>query len=666
MTLSMALPVRLWRTVFSRAALMAVAVVMAMNIQQAQAARSPNDYVVISYHDVVDSSVTPDLDIYSQTITRSRLVEHFNLIALGGYQPVSLQQIIDAKAGGKPLPEKAVLLTFDDGYRSFYDIVFPLLKLYNFPAVQAVVGSWLNVPAGGQVPYGSITLPRERFMTWEQVKILDESPLVEIASHTYNLHYGVLGNPMGNEQAAAVTSIWNPRDGYESEADYLVRIRQDMAETKQLFEQHLGRTPHIMVWPYGAYSEATLNIAAEYGMQYTFSLLSGPNQLNDSMRSMNRYLIDQETSLQTIEEILSNRVWETEELRIVHVDLDYVYDPDPIQQELNLDRLIERISRFGVSTVYLQAYADPDGDGVADALYFPNRHLPVRADLFNRVAWQLKKRASVKVYAWMPVLSFDLGPDYHYVTDIRTGAESPDQYRRLSPYVEENRRIIREIYQDVGRLTKFDGLLFHDDAFFTDFEDANPEALAAYENASLPRDINAIRSDDNLMTAWTRFKTQYLTDFTAELTQAANYYRQADNKEFTTSRNLYAVTVMEPRSQRWFAQDIQNFANGYDYVAVMAMPYMEEADNHNEWLRSLARRSLAQVSADQLVFELQAQNWHTQTPIPSEEMAEWVRILREEGIKNIGYYPDDFHQNHPDINVLRPVFSIARRFRATP
>ncbi|WP_422102192.1 poly-beta-1,6-N-acetyl-D-glucosamine N-deacetylase PgaB [Vreelandella sp.] len=649
-----------------RVFVMSAVLLMLFNAGPAQANRSPGDYVVISYHDIVDTSVTPELDIYSQTITRNRLVEHFNLMASSGYQPVSLQQIIDAKAGGPALPDKAVLLTFDDGYRSFYEIVFPLLKLYNFPAVQAVVGSWLDVPAGGRVPYGSITLPRERFLSWAQVKELDESPLVEIASHSYNLHYGVIGNPMGNEQAAAVTSIWESRRGYEREADYLARLRQDMQQTQQRFQQEIGQSPRIMVWPYGAYSEATLNIAAEYGMPYTFSLLSAPNQINDPMRSMNRYLIDQETTLETIEEILSNRVWEREEQRIMHVDLDYVYDPDPIQQEQNLDRLIERIYSYGVTTVYLQAYADPDGDGVTDALYFPNRHLPVRADLFNRVAWQLKKRAGVKVYAWMPVLAFDLGSGYQYVTDARTGQESPDHYRRLSPYVEENRRAITEIYQDLGRLTKFDGLLFHDDAFFTDFEDANPAALAAYERAALPGDINAIRSDEQLMATWTRFKTEQLTRFTQELAQAANLYRQADNKVFTTSRNLYAVTVMEPESQRWFAQDIQNFASGYDFVAVMAMPYMEEADHPDEWLRDLARRSLAQVSAEQLVFELQAQNWHTQTPIPSEEMARWVRILREEGIQHIGYYPDDFHSNHPDIQVMRPVFSVSRRFRATP
>ncbi|MFG6667404.1 poly-beta-1,6-N-acetyl-D-glucosamine N-deacetylase PgaB [Halomonas sp. HNIBRBA4712] len=647
-----------WRTLVTALAALMFSV-------QVHAERVVDDFVVISYHDVVDRQVTPDLPIYSQTITRNRLVEHFNLIEAEGYHPVSFQQIIEARSGGAPLPDKAVLLTFDDGYRSFYDIVFPLLKLYDFPAVQAVVGSWLDVPAGGQVPYGNITLPRERFLSWAQVREMDASPLVEIASHTFDLHQGVLGNPQGNEQGAAVTSIWSPQSGYESEAAYTARIRNDMARTREQFEEHLGREPRMMVWPYGAYSQATLDMAAEVGMRYTFSLLSAPNRAGDSLARIHRYLIDQETSLETLGEILANKMWENEALRIVHVDLDYVYDPDPVQQEQNLDRLVQRIYSYGITTVYLQAFADPEGDGVANALYFPNRHLPMRADLFNRVAWQLKKRAGVKVYAWMPVLSFDLGDGYPYVVNERTGGESPEHYRRLSPFVADNRRLIKEIYEDLGRLTKFDGVLFHDDAFLTDHEDAGSEALSAYANAGLPADIDALQQDTAL-SRWTAFKEQTLADFTQELLRSANYYRQSDNKDFTSSRNIYAVTIMEPESETWFSQSADGFARAYDYVAVMAMPYMEEAENPEAWLRELARRSLTEVSAEQLVFELQTQDWRTQTPIPSEEIAGWIRLLREEGIRHIGYYPDDFLQNHPDVSIIKPVFSNGRRFRALP
>ncbi|GHB08778.1 poly-beta-1,6-N-acetyl-D-glucosamine N-deacetylase PgaB [Modicisalibacter luteus] len=620
--------------------------------------RDPGEFSVISYHDVIDLDQTPDMKIFPQTITRNLLVKHFNLIAELGYHPVSYQQIIDAREGKQPLPEKAILLTFDDGYRSFYEIVYPLLKLYDYPAITAVVGSWLDVPAGQRVPYGDTTLPRERFMTWDELREMQQSPLVEIASHTYDLHKGIIGNPFGNQQPAATTSAWSP-SGYESESEYVTRIRNDMQTTRQRFQDELGKGPRIMIWPYGAYSNVTLELAAEAGMPHTFSLLGHVNNVQENPREMGRYLIDQETSLETIEEILADRTWERDVERIVHVDLDYVYDEDEVQQGENLDVLLDRVKKQGVSTVYLQAYADADGNGVAEALYFPNRHMPMKADLFNRVAWQLKKRAGVKVYAWMPVMAFDLGEGYQYIVDARHGQSNPDYYRRLSPYDENNRRIIREIYEDLGRMTKFDSLLFHDDGLLNDFEDANPAALQWYAREwNLPGSVTQIRQDETKMAEWTRHKTQSLIDFTHELRDAADHYRQHDNKRFLIARNIYAPVVLEPESEAWFAQNLEEFGKAYDYTAVMAMPYMEGAKDTDHWLRRLASEALEHVPAERLVFELQAMDWRDQSPVPSETLAHWMQVIRSEGIDNYGYYPDDFINGHPETSVLRRDFSL--------
>ena len=114
-------------------------------------------------------------------------------------------------------------------------------------------------------------------------------------------------------------------------------------------------------------------------------------------------------------------------MRVAHVDLDYVYDPDPARTDANLGKLVQRIADLGINTVFLQAFADPKGDGNIHELYFPNRHLPMRADLFNRVAWQLRSRGGVAVYAWMPVLAFDLSADLPRVQawDPKTGASGP-------------------------------------------------------------------------------------------------------------------------------------------------------------------------------------------------------------------------------------------------
>ncbi|MGX5833047.1 poly-beta-1,6-N-acetyl-D-glucosamine N-deacetylase PgaB [Aeromonas piscicola] len=615
-------------------------VLLALLPSLTQAARQPDDYVVLCYHDIVDLKLTPNLKLYPQTIRRDTLIRHFNWIKQQGYHPVSFQQILDAKAGKTPLPEKAILLSFDDGYESFYRLVYPLLKLYNYPAVFALVGSWLDVADDKMVPYGNDKLPRSYFVGWLQIREMQASGLVELASHTFTSHYGLLANPQGNVQPAVTTAGWS-QNGYESMADYRARIKADFDASASQLREQTGRAPRILVWPYGAFNQAALELSGAAGMPYTFTLDEGLNKLSDSGSTVRRYLLEEDTSLETLDEIMGGNTWERQVERLVHVDLDYVYDQDPQQMNKNIDMLLDRIKGYGITTVYLQAYADDNGDGVAEALYFPNRHMPVKADLFNRVAWQLKTRTGVKVYAWMPVMAYDMGPNHAYVTDSRTGSPARGQYLRLSPWDPASRQLLLDIYEDLGFYTKFDGLLFHDDAFFSDYEGPMP----------LARTPDALRVQGEQ-------KTDLLIDFTMALRDAAARYRQGGVGELKTARNIYAALVTEPQAQQWFAQSMAAFARAYDYTAVMAMPYMEQAENPDEWLAKLAEDSLAQVPANRLVFELQSRNWRTDQPIPDAELARWMEIIQRKGVTNFGYYPDDFHNNQPDPAVLKPVFSV--------
>ena len=72
-------------------------------------------------------------------------------------------------------------------------------RIRDLAAVVALVGSWLEVPAGSKVSYGKVQVPRKRFLSWEEAREMVRSGLVEFASHSYDLHHGVLGNPQGNE-----------------------------------------------------------------------------------------------------------------------------------------------------------------------------------------------------------------------------------------------------------------------------------------------------------------------------------------------------------------------------------------------------------------------------------------------------------------------------------
>jgi len=619
----------------------------------------PKNHVLgIAYHDVED--LDPDQALVA--VRTERLIEQLAWLRENNYQPVTVDQIIAARNGGPDLPPRAVLLSFDDGYSSFYTRVMPILRAYNWPAILAPVGSWVDTPLNQTVDFAGVPRKRSEFLTWEQIREVAQSGLVEIAAHTDANHKGILANPQGNQQPAATTRRYDPATGrYETEADFQARLRQDVAAISAKIRQVAGYSPRVWVWPYGEADGTALQVIGSEGYQMALTLEDGLDSL-DNLMSGPRFLVSSDPDgTHFAESIVS--VQATDPMRVVHVDLDYVYDPDPVQQEANVGKLIQRISDLGANTVFLQAFADPKGDGLVRSLYFPNRHLPVRADLFDRVAWQLRTRANAKVYAWMPVLSFALDTKLSRVQrwDPRTGKTgvAPDQYVRLSPFDPNVRKVIGEIYEDLARMSSVDGVLYHDDAVFSDFEDASPAALKVYAAHGLPTSLAALRDDPVTMQRWTRFKSRYLIDFTRELTAKVRAIR---GPQVLTARNIFAEPMLNPESEAWFAQNLDDFLGAYDWTAPMAMPLMEKQplEQSGPWLERLVDTVKARPGAlKRTVFELQARDWDSQpaSDISGEQLADWMGRLKRKGVTSFGYYPDNFIEDQPAVKAVRPALS---------
>ncbi len=240
---------------------------------------------VLCYHDIRDNLRSTFATMPESTaLDTADFINQLNWLQENGYQPVSLQQIVDARAGRGKLPEKAVLLTFDDGYRSVYTRVFPLLKQFNFPAVVAVVGEWMQTPAHEKVAYGDQLVPRDQFVSWEELREMAASGLVEVASHSQDLHKGIVANPQGNLIPAAITRAYAAREQrYETDQAYAARIGADLRRSADLIEKHLGVRPRAMVWPYGMYNMQTVALAAEAGMPITMNLEPGPNPVEQPL-----------------------------------------------------------------------------------------------------------------------------------------------------------------------------------------------------------------------------------------------------------------------------------------------------------------------------------------------------------------------------------------------
>ena len=85
-------------------------------VLSAQAQPAGQRFVSISFHDVVDR--VEDLD--NDAVTLTRLVQFFDWLKGNGWTAVSLDDLAAANRGVRPLPDKAILITFDDGYKSLY------------------------------------------------------------------------------------------------------------------------------------------------------------------------------------------------------------------------------------------------------------------------------------------------------------------------------------------------------------------------------------------------------------------------------------------------------------------------------------------------------------------------------------------------------------------
>jgi biofilm PGA synthesis lipoprotein PgaB len=618
---------------------------------------------ILSYHEIAEKS---DALVPQYAVSPTNFVRQMDWLKNNGYHFVNINEVLAYYENQRPLPEKAVLITFDDGYRSMYQNAYPILKMLHIPAVMALVGSWME--EDGKVNFDGHDIPRSELLSWEEVQEMSSSGLVEMASHTYGLHEGILANPQGNKQPAAAARRYFPEQKrYEDEPSYHKRVLADLKRNSELIKRHTGKAPRVIAWPYGRYNIQLREIADQLGMKVGLTLDDGANMEDTPLWGLRRILVERYMALWDINREIALRNQNTSDDdrpgKIMHVDLDNIYDPDPVQQEKNLGLLLERIVAMGVNTVYLQAFADPDGNGSADAVYFPNRRIPMRADLFNRAAWQIRTRTPVKrLYAWMPMLAWELPANDPAANDKVVTLPSEKNghvnmgYIRLSPFSAKAREAIREIYQDMARSTPIEGLLFHDDVTLSDYEDASSFGLKTYKEWGLPNSLQEIHASDDLLGRWTILKINALDSFANELADIVS----AEQPDIRTARNLYAQVVLNPKAEVWYSQALENSLTNYDFTAIMAMPYMEKAADPMAFLHELVDKVDAFPGAmDKVVFELQTVDWaDNNRPIPDKELADTIRALYGWGVQHIAYYPDDLSKNHPDPAIIRPALDI--------
>jgi len=220
-----------------------------------------DEIVVLMYHDISTTKKPGDV------ITPRTFAAELALFRKDGFHLIRDQQLAAFLSGKGTVPPNAVLITFDNGYESFYRIAYPLLKKYHDPATLFVIVSWLNPPYRHGVFHS---------LTWNQVKEMYQSGLISIQSQTYDLHRGVAVGP-GVTSPASVGLIWNQADGRtETPAHYRARVLADVTRARREIEEHLGEPDvDFLSYPFGDYTPAFQQVLHQAGYRYLFTAEQG-------------------------------------------------------------------------------------------------------------------------------------------------------------------------------------------------------------------------------------------------------------------------------------------------------------------------------------------------------------------------------------------------------
>ena len=198
---------------------------------------------VLNYHQVEEKNGNP------LTLWPDQFEAQMAYLAEEGYTPITIDEMMDALENGAPLPEKPVIITFDDGYADNYEYAYPILKKYGFKATIFLIYDFTN------------TYPN--YLTWDQINEMKESGLIHFESHT-----------MTHANLAELTSV--------------DELRHEIADSHDLLSQKLGYDMHYIAYPGGRVNAEIEEITRAAGYRGGFTVHYGLSTPEEGRYQMDR------------------------------------------------------------------------------------------------------------------------------------------------------------------------------------------------------------------------------------------------------------------------------------------------------------------------------------------------------------------------------------------
>ena len=222
---------------------------------------------VLLYHDISHS--------YSDeyTISPSLFAAQMEWLSNNGFRAISLRGIPRLSEN-----EKAVVITFDDGYVSYMDYAFPLFREYGFHSLINVIGSH----AGGFLSF----VGNRPVLSWDEYRYLLESGLVDIGCHSHDLH------AFSHRGALGVSAQ---------------RLEEDLNTFLATLGRETGTSTDILAWPYGLYDEKGISVAKKAGFRYFLTSKDEPFPVTGNYEEIPRRTINNHYDLVSLRLVVEGR-----------------------------------------------------------------------------------------------------------------------------------------------------------------------------------------------------------------------------------------------------------------------------------------------------------------------------------------------------------------------
>ena len=219
------------------------------NAEEAENCSREKRLPVLMYHLILKNPGNSNKFIVPQSVFE----EDLKYIKNHGYTTILVQDLIDYTENKKELPEKPILLTFDDGAFNNYLYAFPLAKKYEAKFIFSPIAKEAE-----RYTKAHDENPTYSHANWEKISEMSKSGLVEIQNHTYNMH--------SNKNSR----IGCTKKRNESVEEYKQKLSEDIRKSQELISQNTGVTPTAFFYPYGAKSDCSEEILKSLGFKATF------------------------------------------------------------------------------------------------------------------------------------------------------------------------------------------------------------------------------------------------------------------------------------------------------------------------------------------------------------------------------------------------------------